>query len=240
MAESLRFSSRKPMQNQHGFLAVHLSVLDLDFFFFFLFLYQHINGHLQTHQRKKRKTMTEVGNRKKTDKFLFHKNLTPGTLQRSFFFSWLFIIGFSSKVLAWMCQQGLHNSTLSQWKNKKFRRPKALPESLSSVSSCLLRYPVPCMREEHCWRAMVDRVLQGEVALLSTVVLTSTETCQARSLGLGQGQTLQERWVLQRPKKESYKLKPIKQKRFNLTRNLNEIKGCSVHNQDITVPLKSL
>lgn len=35
--------------------------------------------------------------------------------------------------------------------------------------------------------------LQGEVALLSTVVLTSTETCQARSLGLGQGQTLQER-----------------------------------------------
>lgn len=35
--------------------------------------------------------------------------------------------------------------------------------------------------------------LQGEVALLSTVVLTNTETCQARSLGLGQGQTLQER-----------------------------------------------
>lgn len=35
--------------------------------------------------------------------------------------------------------------------------------------------------------------LKSQVALLSTVVLTSTETCQARSLALGQGQTLQER-----------------------------------------------
>lgn len=35
--------------------------------------------------------------------------------------------------------------------------------------------------------------LKSQIALLSTVVLTSTETCQARSLALGQGQTLQER-----------------------------------------------
>lgn len=35
---------------------------------------------------KTKETMTEAGNRKKkTDKFLFHKNVTPGTLQRSFF-----------------------------------------------------------------------------------------------------------------------------------------------------------
>lgn len=37
---------------------------------------------------------------------------------------------------------------------------------------------------------------KGEVALFFTVILTSIETCQAQFRGLGQGQTLQERWVL--------------------------------------------
>lgn len=64
MAESLSFSSFST-QDQHGFLAVHLSVLDLGFF---------ISTYKWpfTNTPEKKETMTEVGNRKK-QKFLFHK-----------------------------------------------------------------------------------------------------------------------------------------------------------------------
>lgn len=155
--------------------------------------------------------MTEVGNRKKkkTDKFLFHKNLTPGTLQRSIFF-----LSFHRcsrfQVLVWMCLE-LQNSTQSHWEKKAqksqslslllfFSHLLSFASSQPSLafSTLLCRVCVRSTAGGRWWSGW----LQGEVALLSTVVLTSTETCQARSLGLGQGQTLQERWVLQRQKEK--------------------------------------
>lgn len=79
----------------------------------------------------------------------------------------------------------LQNNTRSQWKQP---HPVVLGHSQSlSLSSTSLHVCVSSQRRA------VGEQLQGEVALLSIVVLTSTETCQARRLGLGQGQTLQER-----------------------------------------------
>lgn len=95
----------------------------------------------------------------------------------------------------------LHNSALSQWKNKV-----QTSQSSPRVSLICILMPCPLCRVRVTRAAGGRRwsgCLQGEVALLSTVVLTSTETCQAHSLGLGQGPTLQERWVLQRPKKRN-------------------------------------
>lgn len=172
------------------------------------------------HTREQKETMTEVGNRKKkTDKkFLFHINLTPGTLQRSipppprsFHRCSLF------QVLVWMCLE-LHNSTLSHWKNKAQTSQRLsqspfsslfFPPPLLSVASfqpSLAFFTLPC---RVCVRNTAggrwwSGWLQGEVALLSTVVLTSTETCQARFLGLGLGQTLQERWVLWRQREKDW------------------------------------
>lgn len=151
--------------------------------------------------------MTEVGNRKKKHKFLFHKNLTPGTLQRSIFFFLSFRGCSLFQVLVWMCLE-LQNSTQSDWKKNKAKMSQSSPRvsllllfscpswTLLSFSTLLCRVCVRSTAGGRWWSGW----LQGEVALLSTVVLTSTETCQARSLGLGQGQTLQERWVLPRQK----------------------------------------
>lgn len=115
-----------------------------------------------TNTPEKRETMTEVGNRKKkTDKFLFHKNLTPGTLQRSIFF--LFFHPCSRfRVLVWMCLE-LQNSTQSHWGNKA-QRSQSLSLLSSSLVLCVfstlsrrLYSPVPCM----CRRAMVEWVVTG-------------------------------------------------------------------------------
>lgn len=167
----------------------------------------------------KRKQWLKLEIEKKTDKkFLFHINLTPGTLQRSisptprsFHRCSLF------QVLVWMCLE-LHNSTLSHWKNKAqtsqrlSRSPFSslfFPPPLLSVASfqpSLAFFTLlccVCVRNTaggRWWSGW----LQGEVALLSTVVLTSTETCQARFLGLGLGQTLQERWVLWRQREKDW------------------------------------
>lgn len=123
----------------------------------------------------KRKQWLKLEIEKKTDKkFLFHINLTPGTLQRSisptprsFHRCSLF------QVLVWMCLE-LHNSTLSHWKNKAqtsqrlSRSPFSslfFPSSsvccLLSTLSRLLYSPVLCMCEEHCRRAMVEWVVTG-------------------------------------------------------------------------------
>lgn len=209
MAESLMFSSRKQMQDQHGFLAVHLSVLDLVCFFSFCFILTYKWPFTNTPE-KKRKQWLKLEIEKKTDKFLFHKNLTRGTLQRSIFFCLsIVVLSFKSPFeCAWS-----YITAHGPMEKTKPWRPKAFQASLSSfsppslLSSLLpLLSPSPnvftflccvCVRSfdgERWWSGC----LQGEVALFFTVVLTSTETCQARSLGLGQGQTLQERWVLLR------------------------------------------
>lgn len=161
--------------------------------------------------------MTEVGNRKKKQiSFCSIKILTPGTLQRSFFFRSFHCCSLF-QVLVWMCLE-LQNSTQSHWKNKAQTSqgsprvtlfPSFSPSSSPlpsfnsfqpslAFSTLLCRVCVRSTAGGRWWSGW----LQGEVALLSTVVLTSTETCQARSLGLGQGQTLQERWVLQRQERK--------------------------------------
>lgn len=147
--------------------------------------------------------MTEVGNRKKTDKFLFHKNVTPGTLQRSIFFKFspsLFSLPSPHLNVPRATEQ--HTVPLE----KQAQISKGSPRvSLSLSVSFLLSFAsfqpslaFPTLLCRVCVRSTAggrwwSGWLQGEVALLSTVVLTSTETCQAHSLGLGQGQTLQER-----------------------------------------------
>lgn len=113
--------------------------------------------------------MTEVGNRKKTDKFLFHKNFTPGTLQRSIFFPTFHRCSLF-QILVWMSLE-LQNSTQSHWKNRaqiSQGSPRVSLFLFSSPVLCLfttlsrlLYSSVPCMCEEHCRRAMVEWVVTG-------------------------------------------------------------------------------
>lgn len=146
--------------------------------------------------------MTEVGNRKK-HKFLFHKNLTPGTLQRSIFSVFPSLFSLPSPRLNVPRATEQHTVPLEKQSPDVPKLSQSLSLSSSSSSSPVLASSQPSL----AFSTLLCRVcvrstaggrwwsgwLQGEVALLSTVVLTNTETCQARSLGLGQGQTLQER-----------------------------------------------
>lgn len=138
--------------------------------------------------------MTVDGNRKKkTDKFLFHKNLTPGTLQRSIFFPFFHRCSFVCPHLNLPRATEQHTVPMKKQSPNVprlfFFPPCPLCCLLSTVSTLLCHACVRSTAGGRWWSGW----LQGEVALLSTVVLTSTETCQARSLGLGQGQKLQER-----------------------------------------------
>lgn len=102
---------------------------------------------------------------------MFHKNVTPGTLQRSIFFRFSHRCSLF-QVLIWMCLE-LQNSTQSHWKSKAQmsqgspRVPLSLSHSFSpvlclfSTLSRLPYSPVPCMCEEHCRRAMVEWVVTG-------------------------------------------------------------------------------
>ena len=152
-----------------------------------------------------------------------------------------------------MCLE-LQNSTQSRWKSKA-QMSKGFPRvsfslflSLSlSLSLSLFDFPpllsfasfqpplaFPTLLCRICVRSTAggrwwSGWLQGEVALLSTVVLTSTETCQARSLGLGQGQTLQERWVLQRHEERSRQLKGSGGKTALQDNMLHQMSGCTMH-----------
>lgn len=120
---------------------------------------------------KTKETMTEVGNRKKkNDKFFFHKNVTPDTLQRSFFFfkikkKCLFRCS-NSQVLLWM-SLGLQNSTKSCWKSKaqmSLGCPRvclffffSCPLQASLAFPTLVRY----VCQEHCQRALGEWVVTG-------------------------------------------------------------------------------
>lgn len=137
---------------------------------------------------------------------MFHKNLTPGTLQRSIFFSvFPSLFSLPSPPLNVPRATEQHTVPLEKQSPDVPRLSQSLVLSFLPFSS-----PLPSFASSQpslAFSTLLCRVcvrstaggrwwsgwLQGEVALLSTVVLTSTETCQARSLGLGQGQTLQER-----------------------------------------------
>lgn len=191
MAESLGFSSKR----KTNMVPRSPSISTWSWFFILTYKWP----FTITHQQKQRKQWLKLEIEKKTDKILFHKNVTPGTLQRSFFKIKKCLFRCSLyQVLIWM-SLGLQNSTNSCWKSKA-QMSLWVSQSLSvcPLLLSLSAFPTLLCRvcEELCRRASWSGWLQGEVAFLSTVVLTSTETCQARSLGLGQGQTLQERWVL--------------------------------------------
>lgn len=92
-----------------------------------------------TPENKRKQWLKLEIEKKKTDKkFLFHINLTPGTLQRSipppprsFHRCSLF------QVLVWMCLE-LHNSTLSHWKNKAQTSQRLSQSPFSSLFFPLL------------------------------------------------------------------------------------------------------
>lgn len=151
--------------------------------------------------------MTEAGNRKRTDKFLFHKNFNTGHFTEVHFFSlslFPLLVSLPSPGLNVPGVTQQHTVPAGGNKAQASQGSPRVPLVLSSSSTLSCFFP-PTLLCCVCVRSTAggrwwSGCLQGEVALLSTVVLTSTETCQAHSLGLGQGQTLQERWVLQKQK----------------------------------------
>lgn len=151
---------------------------------------------------------------------MFHKNVTPGTLQRSIVFLFPSLFSLPSPRLNVPRATEQHTVPLETQSPDVPRLSQSLSLFLSSFPLLSFASSQPslafstllccvCVRSTAGGR-LWSGWLQGEVALLSTVVLTSTETCQARSLVLGQGQTLQERWVLQRQKEKDVSKKQKK------------------------------
>lgn len=156
MAESLGFSSKR----KTNMVSRSPSISTWSWFF-------HINIQMAIYYNtpaKTKETMTEVGNRKKTDKILFHKNVTPGTLQRSFFKIKKCLFRCSLyQVLVWM-SLGLQNSTNSCRKSKA-QMSLWVSQSLSLffLFCPSLAFPTLLCRvcEEHCQRALVEWVVTG-------------------------------------------------------------------------------
>lgn len=119
---------------------------------------------------KKRKQWLKLEIEKKTDKFLFHKNVTPGTLQRSIFFS-VFPSLFSLPSPHLNVPRATEQHTVPLEKQSpdvpRLSQSPSLSHSFSpvlclfSTLSRLPYSPVPCMCEEHCRRAMVEWVVTG-------------------------------------------------------------------------------
>lgn len=208
----------------------------LGFLFFFILTYKWPFTNTPEREKRGKQWLKSFEIEKKNGKhtFLFHKNVTTGTLQRSIFLFLLFLhccslspptphVGVCvpggterhtvpNGAPTKQCP-GFQSSRLSQslFLLLLLLRMSTCPLSLSSSTQLCVVSEWGTYSGGRWWSWVGGRgglvgvglgwgwgwgMLQGKVALLSTVVLTNTETCQARRLGLAQGQTLQERWVL--------------------------------------------